>query len=48
MNWYPQDNSILILNNCAIHKSNVLWEVIEASGILLVFHPPYLLDFNLI
>ena len=32
MNPYPQDNSVLILDNCAIHKCEVLWEVIEASG----------------
>lgn len=46
MNRYPQDNSILIIDNCAIHKSNALREVIEALGILLVFLPPYSPDFN--
>jgi len=46
MNQYPQDNSILILDNCAIHKSEALREVVEACGILLVFLPPYSPDFN--
>jgi transposase len=32
MNPYPQDCSVLILDNCAIHKSEVLREVIEATG----------------
>ena len=31
MNPYPGDRSILILDNCAIHKSRALREVIEAS-----------------
>jgi len=48
MNPYPQDNSIIILNNCAIHKSDVLREVVEANGQLLIFLPPYSPDFNLI
>lgn len=41
MNPYPQDRSVLILDNCAIHKSEVLREVIEATGkknILLTVH----------
>ena len=46
MNRYPRENSILILDNCAIHKSHTLREVIEASGVLLVFLPPYSPDFN--
>ena len=48
MNPYPQDNSIIILDNCVIHKSDVLREVVEANGQLLIFLPPYSPDFNLI
>lgn len=32
MNTYPQDNSILILDNCAIHKSGNLKELVESQG----------------
>ena len=32
MNPFPQDRSVLILDNCAIHKSAALREVIEAKG----------------
>ena len=33
MNPYPQNKSVLILDNCAIHKSAALREVVEAQGI---------------
>lgn len=46
MNRYPQDRSVLIMDNCAIHKLEVLREVVEAFGVLLVFLPPYSPDFN--
>jgi len=32
MKPYPQNGSVLILDNCAIHKSAALHEVIEAQG----------------
>lgn len=32
MNPYPQDRSVLILDNCSIHKSEALREVVEAQG----------------
>jgi len=31
MNPYPQDRSILVLDNCSIHKSELLREVIEGQ-----------------
>jgi transposase len=43
---YPQDNSILIFDNCAIHKSGALHEVVEVCRQLLLFLPPYWPDFN--
>ena len=46
MNRYPQDHSILIMDNCLIHKMETLREVVEAFGVLLVFLPPYSPDFN--
>ncbi len=48
MNPYPQDKSILILDNCAIHKMHALREIVEGSGHVLLFLPPYSSDFNLI
>ena len=32
MNRYPQDRSVLILDNCAIHKSDTLRELVQAHG----------------
>ncbi|KZP21878.1 hypothetical protein FIBSPDRAFT_687136, partial [Athelia psychrophila] len=32
MNPYPQDRSVLILDNCSIHKSEALREVVEGHG----------------
>jgi transposase len=46
MNSYPQDKSILILDNCSIHKTRALREIVEGSGQVLVFLPPYSPDFN--
>jgi hypothetical protein len=46
MNRYPQDKSIIVLDNCAIHKSEVLREVVNANGQLLIFLPPYSPDYN--
>jgi transposase len=46
MNPFPQDRSIIILNNCSIHRSNIVREIIELHGILLVFLPPYSPDLN--
>jgi transposase len=46
MNPYPQDKSILILDNCAIHKTRALREIMEGLGHVLLFLPPYSPDFN--
>lgn len=46
MNPYPQDHSVLVLDNCSIHKSEVLQEIVEASGCAMRFLPPYSPDFN--
>lgn len=32
MNPFPGDRSVLIMDNCSIHKSQVLREVVEAAG----------------
>ncbi len=46
MNPFLQEQSILILDNCAIHKCHALQEVLELQGHLLIFLPPYSPDFN--
>ncbi len=46
MNPYPQDKSILILDNCAIHKTKALQEIVEGFGCVIIFLPPYSPDFN--
>ena len=46
MNRFPQDRSIIVLDNCAIHRANVIREIIEAHGVLLIFLPPYSPDLN--
>ncbi|TFY57047.1 hypothetical protein EVG20_g8692 [Dentipellis fragilis] len=46
MKAYPNDRSMLILDNCAIHKSAALREMVEAQESLLIFLPPYSPDFN--
>ncbi|KAF9489770.1 hypothetical protein BDN71DRAFT_1401138, partial [Pleurotus eryngii] len=35
MNCFPLLNSVLIMDNCAIHKSTILCELIEDQGMLL-------------
>ena len=32
MNPYPEPNSVIVLDNCSIHKSAALREVVEESG----------------
>ena len=32
MNPYPQPRSVLVLDNCNIHKSKILQEIVEAYG----------------
>ena len=46
MNPYPQDRSIIVLDNCAIHKTHALREIVKGHGCLLMFLPPYSPDLN--
>ena len=43
---YPRPRSILILNNASIYKLARLHNLYKEHGILLIFLPLYLLDFN--
>jgi hypothetical protein len=46
MNPYPRDKSIIVLDNCSIHKTNALQEILEGNRHRLLFLPPYSPDFN--
>lgn len=35
MRPFPQDRSVLILDNCAIHKSDTLRQMVEAKGVFI-------------
>jgi transposase len=43
MQPWPADRSVLVMDNCAIHKADVLREVVEAHGTLSLPPAPYFL-----
>ncbi|GBE86874.1 hypothetical protein SCP_1001160 [Sparassis crispa] len=46
MNPFPQPNSVIVMDNASIHKSQHLADMIEARGMRLLYLPPYSPDFN--
>lgn len=46
MQPYPASNSVLLMDNCGIHTSETLHEIVEDQGCGLEFAPPYSPDFN--
>ncbi|KAK2463341.1 hypothetical protein APHAL10511_004652 [Amanita phalloides] len=46
MKPYPHPNSIIIMDNCHIHKHPDILELIESRGMHCEFLPPYSPDFN--
>ncbi|OCB88961.1 hypothetical protein A7U60_g3916 [Sanghuangporus baumii] len=46
MNPWPQANSVLVMDNCSIHKAEALRIVVEGVGCKLVYLPAYSPDFN--
>jgi hypothetical protein len=46
MNPYPGKNSILVMDNCQIHKSRVLARILRGMGMRVMFLPPYSPDYN--
>ncbi|KAB5590974.1 hypothetical protein CTheo_5590 [Ceratobasidium theobromae] len=46
MNPFPDDNSVLIMDNCAIHNDPAIREMIEARGMVCMYLPSYSPDFN--
>lgn len=41
-----RENSIIVMDNCRIHKTKVVQDVLIASGVRVEFLPPYSPDFN--
>jgi len=46
MNPFPNPNSILVMDNCSIHKSFRIYEILLAYGVKLMFLPLYSSDYN--
>jgi len=46
MNRFPEEHSILIIDNCSTHWTEAVQEACDAAGILLLYLPPYLPDLN--
>ena len=46
MNPFPQDRSIIILDNCIIYKIRAFWEIVQGFGCVLLFLPLYSPNFN--
>ncbi len=46
MHPWPLPNSVIVMDNMAIHKVNSIWEMVEQHGSCLVYLPPYSPDLN--
>lgn len=46
MQPYPASNSVIVMDNCKIHKHPDIQNMIEARGMRCEFLPPYSPDFN--
>ncbi|KAL5504684.1 hypothetical protein ACEPAH_7347 [Sanghuangporus vaninii] len=46
MQPWPARNSVVIMDNCSIHKSDDVRQLIESRGMKLEFLPAYSPDFN--
>ncbi|CEL60039.1 hypothetical protein RSOLAG1IB_12299 [Rhizoctonia solani AG-1 IB] len=46
MNPWPQDNSVLVMDNASIHKTRGIRELVEARGCRLLYLPPYSPELN--
>ncbi len=43
---YPQDNSILVLENVSTHNHDAIFAMAEACGVMILFLPPYSYDYK--
>lgn len=46
MNEYPNPRSVLVVDNCRIHHTDTLQDVLNDAGIMLLYLPPYSPDLN--
>ncbi|KAF7371777.1 Tc1-mariner class transposase [Mycena venus] len=46
MGVFPDDCSVLVMDNCRIHHMETLQETLNAQGIMLMYLPPYSPDLN--
>ena len=46
MQPFPAPNSIVIMDNCAIHHVQPVQQEFESAGIMVIFLPPYSPDYN--
>lgn len=46
MNKWPLPNSVLVVDNASIHKVAGIRELVEESGMRLLYLPPYSPNFN--
>jgi len=46
MNPFPESNSVIVMDNCKIHKREDILEAINARGVAYEFLPPYSPDYN--
>jgi len=46
MNPFPDERSVLVLDNCRIHHNEALTDLVRAAGCLLLYLPAYSPDLN--
>ena len=46
MQPFPGDRSVLIMDNCSVHHSEEVKDLVRDAGILLLYLPPYSPDYN--
>ncbi|KAF8238355.1 hypothetical protein L208DRAFT_1355350 [Tricholoma matsutake] len=46
MNTFPDVQSVLILDNCRIHHTDTLQEILNDAGVMLLYLPPYSPDLS--
>ncbi|KAJ2932106.1 hypothetical protein H1R20_g5000, partial [Candolleomyces eurysporus] len=46
MNPFPAPNSVIVMDNASIHKSDELRAMVEQQGMRILFLPPYSPDYN--
>ena len=46
MNPFPAPNSVIVMDNASIHKSDELRAMVEQQGMRVLFLPPYSPDYN--